>query len=79
MHVLLPEPLAPITATNSPRSIRRSTPRNASMAAVPVPYTFLTPRSSISGAPFPACPLLALIASHSLPPLPVPSPARPAR
>ena len=37
MHVLLPEPLAPMTATNSPRSMRRSTPRNACMAALPVP------------------------------------------
>ena len=37
MQVDLPEPLGPMTATNSPSSIRRSTPRRACTAAWPVP------------------------------------------
>ena len=34
--VVLPEPDGPITATNSPRSTTRSTPRNASTVSAPV-------------------------------------------
>jgi hypothetical protein len=33
----LPEPLGPITATNSPASMSRSTPRKAWKAALPLP------------------------------------------
>ena len=50
IQVLLPDPLGPITATNSPGKTRRATPRRASMAALPVPYTLVTPLSSMSGS-----------------------------
>src|SRR5258708_6951823 len=47
IRLLLPLPLAPTTATQSPASICRSMFRNAAMA--PPSWTRLTPRSAISG------------------------------
>ena len=47
MQVDLPEPLGPITATKSPRSMTKSMPPSACIFACPLPYTLLTFLSSI--------------------------------
>ncbi len=46
----LPEPLGPMTATNSPSATCRSTRSSACTAAWPVPYTFVTSENSMTGA-----------------------------
>src|SRR5512140_607222 len=46
----LPEPEAPVMATNSPGRICRSTPSSARTWASPSPYTRETPRSSSRGS-----------------------------
>src|ERR1039458_1151410 len=46
----LPEPLGPMTATNSPSSTRRSIPESASKAEAPCPYVLVTPSNSISAS-----------------------------
>ena len=48
MSVDFPEPDEPITATNSPRSIWRLTPRNAWTSTSPSWYTFQTSSQMIS-------------------------------
>jgi hypothetical protein len=48
MQVDLPEPLGPMTATNSPGAIARSMPRSARTSPSPSPYTFVTCDSSIT-------------------------------
>ena len=41
-HVLFPEPLGPIIATNSPLFISRFSPRTAGTSTFPIWYTFHT-------------------------------------
>src|SRR5262245_24944441 len=48
MSVDLPEPDAPMMATNSPRSIRRLTPRSASTTTSPMRYDFARSSTSIT-------------------------------
>ena len=45
----LPEPDAPITATNSPGMTSRSMPLSAWNAVSPVPKVLVTPRSAMIG------------------------------
>src|SRR5579884_4459388 len=47
INVDLPEPLAPMMATNSPDSTRNDTPRKASTLTSPVSYTLTMLSSSI--------------------------------
>jgi hypothetical protein len=47
ISVLLPQPLGPITATNSPLSIFKLTSSSARLVASPKPYSLLTSCSSI--------------------------------
>ena len=49
IRVLLPDPLGPINATNSPGSIDRLTPLSASTAKSPVPNCFVRLRVSMMG------------------------------
>jgi hypothetical protein len=51
MRVDLPEPDGPITATNSPVSIRSDTPRSAATSSGPLRYSFTIWCSSITGVP----------------------------
>src|SRR5690349_1706084 len=50
ISVDLPEPDAPVIATNSPRAMSRSTPSRARTSVSPAPYTLLAARSESSGA-----------------------------
>jgi hypothetical protein len=50
MSVVFPDPDGPITATSSPRSMRRSMPRNASTLKRPDRYDFVIATSSITGS-----------------------------
>src|SRR5512136_2491860 len=50
MHVDLPDPLGPMTATSSPASIESEIPPRAFTSASPAPYTRVTSRSSMRGA-----------------------------
>src|ERR1700754_990968 len=51
ISVDLPDPDEPITATYSPASTRRDTPRNACTVVSPLPYVLVTPRISIRASP----------------------------
>src|SRR5438067_13401673 len=45
----LPEPLAPMNATNSPGSTRKETPRTARTSMSPLRYVFSIPSSAMTG------------------------------
>src|SRR5436190_1246340 len=51
MSVDLPDPLGPMTATSSPASMVRSTPRRAGTSTSPRRYTLVTPARRMRGAP----------------------------
>src|SRR4051812_48555694 len=51
MKVLLPEPDAPITATNSPLPMVSEMPRSARTCTSPITYSFSSARVSTTGGP----------------------------
>src|SRR5262245_55130173 len=62
MSVDLPEPLAPISATNSPRLISSDTPRTAGTSNSPVRYTLCT-STSLTSSPLFIVPTDVVVAS----------------